>query len=242
MKGNIRTSALGVIGIMLAWPAAEAALVVGFMADKNGQGVQEAVFYATPLDALAPGGPPAEPVVLNQENYQFAPYVAVLRKGTSVKFTNRDTRDHHIKSFSTNKAFEMRVPGKRDAAQVVMFDKLGDVPMVCHFHDSMRGFIYVIDTPYFAKTDKGGNAIISNLPPGKYQVQAWVPTMVAEPYIQTVTVSDSGSVAVRFKLDFVPKPPPAGRLPVKPATPATGTPAGSSPVPPPPENKYSPGG
>lgn len=233
MKGNIRTSVLGVIGAMLALQEAQAGLVVGFMADKNGQGVQEAVFYATPLDVVPPGGPPAEPVVLNQENYQFAPYVAVLRKGTAVKFANRDSRDHHIKSFSLNKAFEMRVPGKSDASQPVIFDKLGDVPMVCHFHDTMRGFIYVIDTPYFSKTDKGGNAILNNLPPGKYQIQAWVPTMVTPPYTQNVTITESGSVAVRFKLDFVPKPPPAGRLPAKPAAsgPAASSPAtGSAPA------------
>jgi plastocyanin len=217
MKGNIRNYALGVIGAMLAWQEAQAGLVVGFMADKNGQGVQEAVFYATPLDASAPGAAPTELVVLNQENYQFTPYVAVLRKGTSVKFANRDTRDHHIKSFALTKAFEMRVPGKSDAAQTVLFDKVGDVPMVCHFHDTMRGFIYVIDTPYFSKTDKGGNAILNNLPPGKYQIQAWVPTMVTPPYTQNVTVSENGSVAVRFQLDFVPKPPPAGRAPAKPA-------------------------
>ena len=194
---------------------AQAGLVIGFMADKTGQPVQDAVFYATPLDGSAPGAAPSEPVLMTQENYKFDPYVSVLRKGTAVKFSNKDGRDHHIKSFSLTKAFEMRVPGKADAAQPVVFDKVGDVVMVCHFHDFMRGFIYVVDTPYYAKTDKAGNASLNNLPPGKYQVQAWVPNMLGAPFSQTVQVTDAGNSQVRFQLDFVPKPPPPGRTPSK---------------------------
>ncbi len=210
--------------------AVQAALVVGYMADRNGQPVQDAVFFATPLDGnLNTGKAPAEPVVMTQENYKFEPYVSVLRKDTAVKFGNKDGRDHHVKSFSLTKAFEMRVPGKADAAQTVVFDKVGDVALVCHFHDYMRAYIYVVDTPFFGKTDKAGNVTLDKLPPGKYQVQAWVPNMLAAPFSQVVQVNEAGNTSVRFQLDFVPRPPPIGRTPSKPASSAPNTAPNYSP-------------
>lgn len=202
---------LAALALALGLPmTAQAALVVGFMADKSGQGVMDAVFYATPLETALPPAA-AETLTVAQEGYVFTPYVAVLRKGGSAKFANRDGREHHVKSFSPTKGFEMRVPAKTEAAQSVLFDKVGEVALVCHFHDSMRGFIYVVDTPYFGKTDKAGNVVLNNLPPGKYQVQAWVPNMLSQPFSQVVQISESGNTQVRFQLDFIPKPSPVPR-------------------------------
>ncbi len=36
----------------------------------------------------------------------------------------------------------------------------------------MRGFVHVADTPYFAKSGKGRNALLDNLAAGKYKVKA----------------------------------------------------------------------
>lgn len=215
---NLMQQGVARAGLALALAAlpllAQAGTVVGSMTDKNGQPVADAVFYAMPeLGNAATSAP--ETIIMTQENYRFEPYVSVLRKGTVVKFTNKDSRDHHIKSFSLTKAFEMRVPGKGESAQTVVFDKVGDIVMVCHFHDFMRGFVYVVDTPYFLKTDKAGSASLNNLPAGKYQVMAWVPNMLGAPFSQNVQVNDSGQTAVSFKLDFVPKAPPIGRTPSK---------------------------
>ncbi len=241
-RGRCGKSATGLVGLggLGGWVmgtalacaplVAQAGLVIGYMADRNGQPVQDAVFFATPLDGnLNSGAASAEPVVMTQENYKFDPYVSVLRKGTAVRFANKDGRDHHIKSFSLTKAFEMRVPGKADAAQTVVFDKAGDVIMVCHFHDFMRGFIYVVDTPFYGKTDKFGNVALNQLPAGKYQVQAWVPNMLSAPFSQVVQVNEAGNTSVRFQLDFVPKPPPIGRTPSKPAISAPNTAPNYSP-------------
>lgn len=229
-RGMLAASLVVGAAIACAPLVAQAGIVIGSMADKTGQPVADAVFFATPLDgSLNSGSAPAEPIVMTQENYKFDPYVSVLRKGTAVKFSNKDGRDHHIKSFSLTKAFEMRVPGKADAAQTVVFDKPGDVVMVCHFHDFMRGFIYVVDTPFYGKTDKAGNATLNQLPPGKYQVQAWVPNMFGAPFSQVVQVAETGNASVRFQLDFVPKPPPIGRTPSKPASSAPNTSPNYSP-------------
>ena len=178
--------------------------------------MQEAVLFATPLNFAVPPFKATDAVVVAQENSIFSPYLSVIRVGTAVKFPNRDAHDHHLKSFSPAKVFELRVKGKRDDPAPIVFDKVGDVALVCHFHDWMRGYIYVVDTPYFARTDTAGNATLNALPAGKYEVKAWAPNMFGEPLSQTVQVSADGSTPIKMQFGFVPKAPPSPRKPAKP--------------------------
>lgn len=194
---------------------AHAGTVAGTIIDRNGQAAPDAVLFATPLDAPVPPAKPTEPAIVAQEGYAFSPYVSVIRVGTSVRFPNRDPHDHHLKSFSPAKPFELRTYSKKEEPAPILFDKTGDVVLVCHFHNWMRGFIYVVDTPYFAKTDKEGNAILNNLPAGRYEVKAWAPNMLGAPLAQTVQVGASGSTPVKFQFNYVPKPAPAPRKPPK---------------------------
>jgi hypothetical protein len=41
----------------------------------------------------------------------------------------------------------------------------------------MIGYIYVAETPYFAKTDASGGATLADLPDGAYKVRIWHPAM-----------------------------------------------------------------
>ena len=193
----------------------QAGQVSGFLTDKNGQPVPDAVLFAPPLSAAVPPFKPTDAIVVAQENSAFSPYVSVMRAGTAVRFPNRDPHDHHLKSFSPAKPFELRVKSKRDEPAAIVFEKVGEVALVCHFHDWMRGYIYVVDTPFFAKTDAAGNAILNALPAGKYEVKAWAPNMFGEPLSQTVQVTADGSSAVKLQFSFVPKAPPSPRKPAR---------------------------
>ncbi|MES2935082.1 MAG: methylamine utilization protein [Pseudomonadota bacterium] len=201
------------LAIALASPA-QAVMLVGFIGDKNGQPVKDAVLYANPLDAGKVAAKTSATAAVAQENYSFSPYVSVIRSGTMVSFPNRDGHEHHLKSFSPAKTFELRVSNKR-VEPPILFDKAGEVTLVCHFHDWMRGFIYVVDTPYFSKSDSAGNAVLNDLPPGKYEVKAWTANMLTPPLSQTIEVAPSGSTTVKFKFDFVPRPAPVPRAPPK---------------------------
>ena len=192
---------------------AHAALVIGFLTDKNGQAVSDAVMFATPLDTPAPAAKTVEPAIVAQENSAFVPYVSLIRAGTLVRFPNHDPHDHHLKSFSPAKTFELRVYNKREEPAPILFDKAGEVALVCHFHDWMRGYIFVVDTPYFAKTDKSGNALLNNLPAGKYEIKAWAPNMLGGPMAQTIQLTADGSTNVKFQFNFVPKAAPTPRPP-----------------------------
>ncbi len=195
--------------------SAQAGSVLSLIVDKNGNPVADGVVYAVPLDAPAPAAKASEPVSIAQEHYLFLPYVSVVRSGTQVRFVNRDPHDHHIKSFSPAKAIDVRVASKKDDVAQVLLDKAGEIALVCYFHDWMRGFVYVVDTPYFAKTDKTGNALLASLPAGKYEIKAWVPKMLGEPLSQTVQLTATEAVSSKFQLTFVPAAPPKAVLPSK---------------------------
>jgi hypothetical protein len=54
-----------------------------------------------------------------------------------------------------------------------VFDKPGLVVMGCNIHDTMVAYLLVVDTPWFAKTDASGVAVIDNLPADAYKLVAW---------------------------------------------------------------------
>ena len=73
------------------------------------------------------------------------------------------------------------------------FTEVGDVPLLCNVHPEMSGYIFVVPTPYFAVTDKEGNFVIKNVPPGQYTLKTG--SEAGKPATQPVTVA-SGTVNV----------------------------------------------
>ncbi len=62
---------------------------------------------------------------------------------------------HHVYSFSEAKTFELALY-KGNAHPPLVFDRPGVVVLGCNIHDSMLGYILVVDTPHFASTDAAG--------------------------------------------------------------------------------------
>jgi len=58
-------------------------------------------------------------------------------------------------------------------ARQFQFNDLGVAPLLCNVHPEMSGFVVVVATPYFAVTDKDGNFVIKDVPPGKYTLKTW---------------------------------------------------------------------
>ena len=144
--------------------------------DRKGHGVEDAVVLAVPLDrALMKAARPARGVV-DQVGEEFVPYVKPVYVDSMVSFPNKDNIRHHVYSFSPAKKFELKLYSGT-AAPPVLFDAPGAVTLGCNIHDWMIGYIYVADTPFFAKTDKDGVAEIEHLPAGEYTVRVWHPDM-----------------------------------------------------------------
>ena len=162
-----------------------------------------------PIGRAAPASPVQE-ITETQENATFKPYISVIRMGSSVVFANRDNMEHHIKSFSSSKPFEIAVHKPGDTQPPIRFDKEGAVVAYCILHDWMRAYIYVADTPWYAMTAQTtGIARIENVPAGEYEATAWHPDLgqYKPPLTQKVTVSATGTSEATFKFEFKPKTP-----------------------------------
>jgi hypothetical protein len=79
----------------------------------------------------------------------------------------------------------------------------------CNIHDNMLAFIQVVDTPYFAKTNKLGKAILSDLPNGNYTLKAWHYALAKEKDIFEKPTIIKGAQAITVNLALKPFPIPA---------------------------------
>ncbi len=118
--------------------------------------------------------------IMDQRNRQFIPHVLPVQRGTAVTFPNSDNMRHHVYSFSPAKRFELKLYSGLPP-QPIVFGEAGEVVLGCNIHDQMIGYIYVVDSPFFAATEGRGTARIAALPPGAYRVEIWHPHGVATP-------------------------------------------------------------
>lgn len=128
-----------------------------------------------------------------QQNIAFSPHVLIVPMGASVAFPNHDKVRHHVYSFSKAKKFDLKLYGK-DETRAVVFDKVGVVALGCNIHDSMSGFVVVVDTPFAVQTDANGHATFTGVPVGSASVRVWHPTIHAADNMltQTATVTPAG--------------------------------------------------
>jgi len=148
-------------------------------------------------------------MVVEQRNMQFRPFVLIVPVGAEVAFPNHDPFQHHVYSFSPAKTFELKLYG-HDETRRVRFDRVGVVSLGCNIHDDMTGFIRVVDTPYAAKTDAHGEAVIRGLPAGPEQLFVWHPYLRGGHDLMREVTTQSGGNAVTVTVDLKPAPIPHG--------------------------------
>lgn len=161
---------ISVVCLLLASAAAgtaAAASVTVTVADASGVLV-DAVVSLEPARPVAPSA--GKTVEMDQINSQF---VLAVRTGTLVRFANNDQIRHQVYSFSPVKRFELPLFQGTTAAPV-RFDQPGLVTIGCNIHDSMQGYIVVLETPYFGKTGSDGRAQLE-APAGNYTLRVWHP-------------------------------------------------------------------
>lgn len=107
--------------------------------------------------------------VMDQVDRQFLPHVLVVEQGQQVAFPNSDNIRHHVYSFSSPKAFEIKLYKGR-STEPVLFDKPGVVVLGCNIHDNMVGYIYVRGNEAALLTDQQG---MVTLPVSPSEITVW---------------------------------------------------------------------
>src|SRR5262245_35051226 len=188
---------------------ARAPSVEATVTDQSGKPVLDAVVTLTPV-----GGPPPvlrpSPAVMDQVNQEFVPAVPPVVVGTSVSFPNRDNIRHHVYSFSPAKKFELPLYIGTPSAPVV-FDKPGPVALGCNIHDWMVAYVYVVATPYFAKTGAGGRARLEGVPAGPYEARVWHPRLRGETAARPITLAEDEDGRVSLPVTLRPESRPVPR-------------------------------
>jgi plastocyanin len=211
--------------------AARAGDVQITVTDMEGRPVPDVVVLVHPATRIAPT-PAASPVVIAQENMRFVPFLTIVPVGSTLRFVNRDAYDHHVRSMPSGPlgstppvtSFELRLEaaesagaGAADAGRTaasrrkasaswseLKVDQPGPIGLSCHLHTSMRGQVYVSDTPYFAKTDANGVAAIAGVPDGAADLDVWHPDQLQEQVVQHLRITDS-PLRLNSQLNFTPR-------------------------------------
>ncbi|KRC04431.1 hypothetical protein ASE11_03550 [Hydrogenophaga sp. Root209] len=151
---------------------------------RDGRPLSDAVVVIEPTSGAKPAAPAPLSTVVTQQKMQFVPGTSVVPVGSRVTFTNLDTWEHHVRGVpaglaslnaGTSSGFELRLDGKAEgkepASTEVKLTKAGAVQLGCHLHGSMRGFIFVTDSPWTLVTDANGVATVQGVPEGAAKVR-----------------------------------------------------------------------
>lgn len=164
---------------------AQAATVQVTVLARDGKPLPNAVVVVEPAGGTRPTPPAPVQAIISQEKMQFVPAVSVLPVGSRVTFVNNDGWEHHVRGVPvgvTNPSgnasgIELRLAGRIEggtpASAEVTLAQLGALQLGCHLHGSMRGFVYVTDSPFAVQTDANGVATMRNVPEGAASVRVW---------------------------------------------------------------------
>lgn len=215
-----------IFSAIMAIPAYAGTVQVSVV-DRDGKPAQDAVVVLVHATAkVASAGLPTMATVAN-EKMQFIPAVTVVAKGAKVRFVNNDPWDHHVRGAPTASVFantpeayaagrnlggfELRLQGKDEGKPAKFHDITMDNPgpqtaigLGCFLHGSMRGSVYVSDSPWATKTNAEGIASFDNVPDGALQVRVWHSDQLVDLPLQAVQVT-SAPLQVKSQLQITPR-------------------------------------
>ena len=213
------TRATALLLALSAGACAQAAGVAVTVTDAGNRPVDQVVVIVEPLGGDRGGAVPrsgGQRSVIDQQNLQFVPEISVVRTGTAIEFPNSDQVRHQVYSFSPAKNFKLALYAGKIYPPLV-FDKPGLVTLGCNIHDSMIGFVYVTDSPWFGKTGAQGRVDIAAVPPGEYRVRLWHPRFAQdEAQIERpLTVASTGDATLSVSLKRSMQPGPGNNASLK---------------------------
>ena len=160
---------------------------------------------------------------VDQKNKKFIPHILAIPVGSTVDFPNSDPIFHNAFSNFEGKVFDIGLyaPG---TSRSVRFDRPGVVRVFCNIHSTMSAVIVVLNTPYFAETNRDGNYHIPNVPVGEYILRLFHERASASTIealvrrvnvrdntavIPPIAISESGFLPLRHKNKYGKEYPPA---------------------------------
>ncbi len=161
-------------------------------------------------DGPTPKPRPVKGRAVLQRGKQFVPRVLTVPVGSTVQFRNEDEIYHNVFSLTRSAEFDLGLYEK-GLARDRTFPTPGPVQLLCNIHSTMQGWVYAVDTPWYAQADADGSFVIKGVPPGVYALEAWNEAAVA-PTTLVVTIGPEGG---SFQIDVAGDKPAAKFVPDK---------------------------
>lgn len=122
---------------------------------------------------------PEAPAVVNQRECTYEPRVTGVVAGQKVVIKNSDPTYHNVRATRGDEpVFNLSQPQKTPDLVRDDFKKVGDVVSLrCDVHPWMNAFVVVQDHPFFTVTGEDGSFVLTGLPPGSYELEAWHPVL-----------------------------------------------------------------
>jgi plastocyanin len=137
----------------------------------------------------------AKTVEIDQKAMEFAPHIALIAVGDTVKFQNHDKVDHNV--MSSDGGYDLGAWGAGQDREHV-FKTEGVFAQVCKLHPEMLAYVFVGQNRLAAVVDDKGSFTIDAVPAGTYEVVVWNPKLKASS--QKLTVAADGTATVKFSL------------------------------------------
>src|SRR5215213_6933906 len=114
---------------------------------------------------------PNEPVVFDQQKCRYVPRVVGIQVGQPLEVRNSDPLLHNVHAEgAVNRPFDVGQPLQGIKTTHTFTTREVMIPVKCQVHSWMRGYIGVVEHPFFAVTDGNGKFSIPQLPPGTYTI------------------------------------------------------------------------
>ncbi len=152
---------------------------------------------------------PEEVPDIVQKDKKFSPDILPVVAGQEVRFPNRDNIYHNVFSISPVKSFDLGQYKGEEPPKLVTFEKPGLIPIFCNIHPEMITYVVVLENNAYAMTDKDGTFQIGNVPPGTYNINAWLPQ--AKRVSQEIVVQPGQKTEIHLEIEEVLKMKPHNR-------------------------------
>jgi hypothetical protein len=144
------------------------------------------------------GAPKAVKASVDQHGCKFVPHVTAMTPG-EVELKNSDDILHNIHTYSTANPSINKAQPKFKKVMTEKFEKPEIIKLTCDVHSWMLGWIAVMPSPFFGVTDANGVTKIENVPPGKYNLEAWHETLGKQTKEVEVKAGQTAKVAIEMK-------------------------------------------
>ena len=139
---------------------------------------------------------------LGQTDCRFEPHVLLMNPGADLHILNTDRIAHNVRSYGRGPVFNIGHPRLVEKLIVEnLAEQVSDPDVIrigCDLHPWMNAYIVIKEHPYYSVTDENGSFRLTDVPPGKYDLEIWHETLGEKK--RAVTVKPKEETVVLFEI------------------------------------------